>query len=172
MASSDVVTSTDYRHPFRPIPVRLFNGAFRLVGDIGPARPIEVEALLRAAEKETGFSDFGDPSFREPLAILVESMEREAKLNPVGRAIMRGRLESMLANRLRIEALLRGVQPSLRRYLSGLAGTADADDLLQDVLVIVVRRLGTLDDRDDHRDEAGFEPSHRFHPWDLAPNQG
>ncbi len=45
-----------------------------------------------------------------------------------------------------LEALLRGVQPSLRRYLSGLAGSTDADDLLQDILVIVVRRLGSLDD--------------------------
>lgn len=45
-----------------------------------------------------------------------------------------------------LEALLRSVQPALRRYLTSLAGAADADDLLQDVLVIVIRRLGTLDD--------------------------
>lgn len=55
-------------------------------------------------------------------------------------------LRAQCNDREALEALLRGVQPSLRRYLSGLAGTADADDLLQDVLVIVVRRLGTLDD--------------------------
>ena len=42
--------------------------------------------------------------------------------------------------------LLRSVQPSLRRYLSGLVGRTDADDLLQDVMVIVSRKLGGLDD--------------------------
>ena len=42
--------------------------------------------------------------------------------------------------------LLRSVQPSLRRYLSGLVGHTDADDLLQDVMVIVIRKLGGLED--------------------------
>jgi DNA-directed RNA polymerase specialized sigma24 family protein len=35
------------------------------------------------------------------------------------------------------------VQPSLRRYLTGLAGATDADDLLQEVLVIVVEFVDT-----------------------------
>ncbi len=42
--------------------------------------------------------------------------------------------------------LLRSVQPVLRRYVCGLTGTTDADDLLQTVLMIVVRRIGSLDD--------------------------
>src|SRR5258705_8154225 len=55
-------------------------------------------------------------------------------------------LRAQCADREALEALLRAVQPSLRRYLSALAGTTDADDLLQDVLVIVVRKLGGLED--------------------------
>ena len=55
-------------------------------------------------------------------------------------------LRAQCADREALEALLRSVQPSLRRYLTGLAGTTDADDLLQDVLVIVARRIGALDD--------------------------
>jgi RNA polymerase sigma-70 factor, ECF subfamily len=55
-------------------------------------------------------------------------------------------LRAQCRDRDALEALLRSVQPAVRRYLSGLAGATDADDLLQDVLVIVVRRLGTLDD--------------------------
>lgn len=43
-----------------------------------------------------------------------------------------------------LELLLRGVQPSLQRYLSGLVGPADADDVLQEVLVQAYRRLGGL----------------------------
>jgi RNA polymerase sigma-70 factor (ECF subfamily) len=55
-------------------------------------------------------------------------------------------LRAQCNDREALEALLRGVQPSLRRYLSGLAGATDADDLLQDVLVIIIRKLGMLDD--------------------------
>src|SRR4051812_7622844 len=55
-------------------------------------------------------------------------------------------LRAQCHDREALEALLRSVQPSLRRYLTGVAGVTDADDLLQDVLVIVVRKLGTLDD--------------------------
>jgi DNA-directed RNA polymerase specialized sigma24 family protein len=39
-------------------------------------------------------------------------------------------LRAQCADRDAVEALLRSVQPSLRRYLTGLAGTTDADDLL------------------------------------------
>ena len=55
-------------------------------------------------------------------------------------------LRAQCHDREALEALLRSVQPALRRYLSGLAGATDADDLMQDVLVIIVRKLGTLDD--------------------------
>jgi RNA polymerase sigma-70 factor, ECF subfamily len=55
-------------------------------------------------------------------------------------------LRAQCNDREALEGLLRSVQPALRRYLSGLAGTTDADDLMQDVLVIVTRRIGSLDD--------------------------
>jgi len=55
-------------------------------------------------------------------------------------------LRAQCDDREALEALLRSVQPSLRRYLTGLAGATDADDLLQDVLVLIARRLGSLDD--------------------------
>ena len=55
-------------------------------------------------------------------------------------------LRAQCGDRDALEALLRGVQPSLRRYLSGVAGATDADDLLQDVLVLIVRKLGHVED--------------------------
>jgi RNA polymerase sigma-70 factor, ECF subfamily len=55
-------------------------------------------------------------------------------------------LRAQCHDREALEALLRSVQPSLRRYLCGLVGGTDADDLQQDILMIVVRRLGSLDD--------------------------
>ena len=55
-------------------------------------------------------------------------------------------LRAQCRDRDALEALLRSVQPSLRRYLAGVAGATDADDLLQDVLVIIARRIGSLDE--------------------------
>lgn len=100
MARADLVTSTDYANPYRPLPARLYNAAGR------PA-PLDVEAMLREAQAATGLDDFGDPFFRRPLEILVDAMEREARLSPLGRSIMRGRIVSTLQNRLRVEALYR-----------------------------------------------------------------
>jgi RNA polymerase sigma-70 factor, ECF subfamily len=62
-------------------------------------------------------------------------------------------LRAQCHDREALEALLRSVQPSLRRYLCGLVGSTDADDLQQDILMIAVRRLGSLE-------EPGL-----FRPW-------
>jgi len=55
-------------------------------------------------------------------------------------------LRAQCGDREALERLLASVQPSLRGYLSALAGRADADDLLQDVMIIVIRKLGGLED--------------------------
>jgi RNA polymerase sigma-70 factor (ECF subfamily) len=55
-------------------------------------------------------------------------------------------LRAQCGDRDALELLLRSVQPSLRGYLAGLAGSADADDILQDVLLLVARKLSWLDD--------------------------
>jgi RNA polymerase sigma-70 factor (ECF subfamily) len=55
-------------------------------------------------------------------------------------------LRAQVGDREALELLLRGVLPSLRRYLAGLAGSADGEDLLQDVMVIIIRKLGNLQD--------------------------
>ena len=61
------------------------------------------ERLLSVARRRTGLHDFGDPAFREPLHRLLQSIEREAQLNFVGRIAAREDLTGMLANRLCIE---------------------------------------------------------------------
>jgi RNA polymerase sigma-70 factor (ECF subfamily) len=54
-------------------------------------------------------------------------------------------LRAQCDDREALELLLRSVQPSLRRYLRGIVGSADADDILQEVLVIVFRKLTWLE---------------------------
>ena len=53
-------------------------------------------------------------------------------------------LRAQCNDREALELLLRSVQPSLHRYLSGLVGTRHADDVLQDVFVLVCRKLTWL----------------------------
>jgi RNA polymerase sigma-70 factor (ECF subfamily) len=43
-----------------------------------------------------------------------------------------------------LEQLLRSVQPSLQRFIAGIVGGGDADDVLQDVLILVARKLSWL----------------------------
>lgn len=99
--SSKLATSTNYSRPARPAAVRLYNriGA-------AAARPLELNELLAAAQHRVGAINFGDPSFREPLGVLLAAIEGEARIHPLGRAIMRTRLISLLENRLRLQALL------------------------------------------------------------------
>lgn len=66
-----------------------------------------LDALLAEVRKRTGLSDFGDPWFREPLGILLESMAREAQLNAAGVQIQSERLITGLVNRLKIEDFLK-----------------------------------------------------------------
>ena len=62
-------------------------------------------------------------------------------------------LRAQCDDREALELLLRAVQPSLHRYLRGLVGTSHADDVLQDVLILVSRKLVWLE-------EPGL-----FRPW-------
>jgi hypothetical protein len=64
---------------------------------------LEAESILAEAREKTGLDDFGDESFREPMARLLRSMEEEAELSEVGRAMQRARLVGLLVNRLRAE---------------------------------------------------------------------
>lgn len=53
-------------------------------------------------------------------------------------------LRAQCGDREALELLLRHAQPSLRRYLRGVVGAGDADDVLQEVLVLIYRKLGRL----------------------------
>src|SRR5262249_4636897 len=54
-------------------------------------------------------------------------------------------LRAQCDDREALELLLHSVQPALHRYLGSLVGPADADDVVQEVLVRVYRRLGWLE---------------------------
>jgi RNA polymerase sigma-70 factor, ECF subfamily len=55
-------------------------------------------------------------------------------------------LRAQCGDREALEQLITAVQPSLRRYIARLAGAESADDLLQDVLIIVCQKVAWLED--------------------------
>jgi hypothetical protein len=63
----------------------------------------DVDALLETARTDTGHADFGDPSFREGLEILVAALAREARLSDVGAMATTGQVLGYLRARLQIE---------------------------------------------------------------------
>src|SRR5689334_2306464 len=63
---------------------------------------LDSESLCAKAKRHTGLEDFGDPPLEVPLEVLVNSLEHEADLHPVGRFLMRVRLQSLLETRLRL----------------------------------------------------------------------
>ncbi|MDP6979003.1 MAG: sulfotransferase [Myxococcota bacterium] len=69
-----------------------------------PEVSLAESSLLEEARKNTGLDDFGDPVFEEGLRRLLDSLEREAQLNPVGRLIAHGEVLRHLENRLRVTA--------------------------------------------------------------------
>jgi hypothetical protein len=65
------------------------------------------EALLEAARRQTGLSDFGSPDFRARLRVQLRAIEEDHELNALGRLGVHANLVRYLANRLRFEELLR-----------------------------------------------------------------
>ena len=63
--------------------------------------PFEVGAIVAEAARRTGgLDDLGDGPFLEPLALFLESLEQEARLNSIGRLIARERALLHPVNRL------------------------------------------------------------------------
>ncbi len=70
---------------------------------MAPEVRLEPEALLAAAEAETGLGDFGDDGFRERLDVLCASFSTEAGLGPAGVVSTYAQLLGLLKNRLLVE---------------------------------------------------------------------
>jgi LPS sulfotransferase NodH len=65
---------------------------------------LDADTLLQRAAEAEGTDDYGDPSFRDGLAVLVGGLNDEARLSNLGAVMAESILMSTLANRLRVEA--------------------------------------------------------------------
>jgi hypothetical protein len=94
-----------YENPRHPWPIRAFNALRPALDSVGLLPELEVEALISKARSKAGLESFGDEWFREPLGVLVRSVNEEANLSSLGRTITHKRLVDSLVTRLRAEDL-------------------------------------------------------------------
>ena len=84
--------------------VTALNTGGRALRKLGAEPPsLELEDLLRAAERRAGASDLGVWPIEEPIERLLDSYRREAELTTLGRITVRELLVSLLENLLRLE---------------------------------------------------------------------
>ncbi len=99
MSSAEITSG--FGKPYRPRAIALANRMGRALWKLGiGGKPITVQSVLSDARRKVGLDDFGDEGFLEPLEVLVDSINREAQLNPVGNMIIRGRIVGVLTNKL------------------------------------------------------------------------
>jgi hypothetical protein len=65
-------------------------------------RRLSADGLEREAQRKTGLRDFGSASYRDGLVRLVDSLNAEARLTPIGRLIAREEILTALGNRLQL----------------------------------------------------------------------
>jgi len=93
-----------WERPPRPVALRALNAAGAGLRRLGVRWPrLDPEALEAAARRRTGLSDFGDPSYREGLNVLVAAFEARDDVHAFGRVYFREVCVAALANRLKIQ---------------------------------------------------------------------
>ena len=82
---------------------RMWQGA----GMLREMVPLDERSLMDAAKSMTGLNDFGEDDWREPFAVLLESLEEEAELTLTGRLATRSEIVLWLRTRLMLTDLLK-----------------------------------------------------------------
>jgi hypothetical protein len=109
----DMMTETSTR----PGPVRLTDLAapefspeaqaiVDAVGGMAEGVELNADALMSAAAAQTGLDDFGPMDFVERLDVLLNALDTEAGLSPMGRVSAAGLMTGLLTNRLLLADLL------------------------------------------------------------------
>ncbi len=98
-------TSRDYQNPRRPALIRGYNASGLALARVGLARPLDADSLVAQARRQAGVDARLDPALDEPLRRMVDALEREAALTPIGRMMTRQRILGSLVQRLRASAL-------------------------------------------------------------------
>ncbi len=100
-ASAKAIHSTDFNS--NPFWFKAINSVWRATYPLGTNIKLDKDSLIKAARKSTGLHDFGKDFRDEPLQRLINSLNTESQLHPIGRFISRQRLINLLNVRLRAE---------------------------------------------------------------------
>lgn len=101
MANSRLIQTADYNK--KPFWFSALNNAWQGSYPLGTKIKLDKDSLIKVARKNTGFHDLGKDFWDEPLERMIDSINKEARLHPVGRFISKKRLENLLSVRLRAE---------------------------------------------------------------------
>ena len=97
------------------LPVRLLNGCGALLDRSRiPRSPLHAVDIIETARRRSGLDDFGGGDFFDGLSRLLDSCQREAQLNLIGRIVLRADLIRLLCSRLFIQRD-RKAYPSIAR---------------------------------------------------------
>ncbi len=103
---------------YHRLPIRILNGVIRALNGLNLAQSrLDEASLLAQARKQTGLSEFGDERFLVPMKLLLESLENEADLNPLGRFMNRMSIVRLLKNRLYVHDLIKRHPEILEREI-------------------------------------------------------
>ncbi|HSF90136.1 MAG TPA: sulfotransferase [Saprospiraceae bacterium] len=115
MPNQREVTVSSFRD--KPVWFNIINSVWKGTYPIGTKVNLDKDHLIRLARKQTGLQYFGDDFWEEPLERLLDAIEHEAQLHPVGRFITQQRMTSLLAIRLRAEEAFRKYPAILEQEL-------------------------------------------------------
>jgi len=95
--------------PPRPLPIRIVNVGYRAARRAGahPLRLRKYALMDRASRRAGGLTDFGDPRFEEGLDHLIDSIDKEDRLNGFGRILATSHITNLLRQRLLMTEHLR-----------------------------------------------------------------
>jgi hypothetical protein len=100
-------TPWTFQRPHRTLAMRLYNRIGGRLRRWGWRRRLSVPAVLESAARWAKLSDWGDEGFHEPLRVLIDSLEDDARLNSFGRLMTKFNLVHYAANRLRVRHALK-----------------------------------------------------------------
>ena len=129
MNSKQDIHSNGYKK--QPYWFKGINAFWSATYPLGSKSVLEKESLLKAARKATGLHDFGQDFWEEPLERMLDSINKEAQLHPIGQFITRQRIINLLAVRLRAEDYF-------KRYPEILA-----QEVYPTMMIVGLQRTGT-----------------------------
>lgn len=101
MSNDKLIQSIDFNK--NPLWFKALNGVWKSTYPLGTNIKLDKDKLIQSARNHTGLKDFGKDFWDEPLERMLDSINKEAQLHPIGKFITKKRIENLLSVRLRAE---------------------------------------------------------------------